>query len=295
MNTQSASVWTTLQSAARRGGANWRIGIIWIVATLIPTAIVTLPLGRLLAESLDHSMFAADWARQMNLSAIIELVLNSTDFAPGLTGAAIISVLVTLLLWPFLSAMVVSTAKEPQPVGFVALLQGGARAYGRMLRMLLWSAVPFGIAGGIGAAGLHLAKKMGEKAVLESSSDHQFAAAVTLLIVLLLLAHITEEAGRAQFALDPSRRSAVKAWWRGVKLIKSRPWAVFGNYLGLTLAGLILMALVGVIRINVTHAGLFGIVVAFVLTQMIVMAAVWMRTSRLLAMVQIGAMPTVGA
>ena len=291
MNTQSPSVWTTLQSAARRGIVNWRIGIIWIVATLIPTAIVTLPLGQILAESLDHSVFAADWARQMNLSAVVELVSNSADFAPVLTGAAIISLLVTLLLWPFLSAMVISTAAEPQPVGFVALLQGGARSYGRMLRMLLWSAVPFGIAGGIGGGALHLAKKMGEKAVLESSSDHQFAAAVTLLIVLLLLVHITVEAGRAQFALDPSRRSAVKAWWRGVKLIKSRPLAAFGSYLGLTIAGLVLMALAGVIRINVPHAGLFGMLVAFLLTQIIVMAAVWMRTSRLLALVQIGATP----
>jgi hypothetical protein len=112
-----------------------------------------------------------------------------------------------------------------------------------------------------------------------------------LLMVLLMLAHITVEAGRAQFALDASRRSAVKAWWRGVKLIKSHPQAAFGNYLVLTLAGLVLMAFVGVIRINVPHAGLFGILLAFVLTQLIVMAAVWMRTSRLLAMVQIGAMP----
>jgi hypothetical protein len=292
MNTQSPSLWITLQSATRRGIANWRIGIIWIVATLIPTAIVTIPLGRILAESLDHSVFAADWAKQMNLATIIELVSNSADFAPALTGAAIISLLVTLLLWPFLSAMVVSTSTELRPVGFVALLQGGARTYGRMLRMLLWSAVPFGIAGGIGGGAMYLAKKMGEKAVLESTADHQSAAALTLLIVLLMLAHITVEAGRAQFALDAGRRSAVKAWWRGVKLIKSRPKATFGNYLGLTLAGLVLMALIGVIRINLPHAGLFGILVAFVLTQIIVMAAVWMRTARLLAMVQIGATPS---
>jgi hypothetical protein len=249
-----------------------------------------LPLGRVLAESLDHSVFAAEWARQMNLPAVVELVSNSTNSAPLLTGAVMTSLLVTLLLWPFLSAMVIATSSEPQPVGFVALIQGGARTYGRMLRMLLWSAVPWGIAGGIGGAALHLAKKLGEKAVLESTADHQFTAALVLLIVLLVLAHITEEAGRAQFALDPSRRSAVKAWWRGVKLVKSRPMAAFGNYLGLTLAGLLLMALVGVIRINVPHAGLFGILLAFVLTQIIVMAAVWMRTARLLAMVQIGAM-----
>jgi hypothetical protein len=291
MNTQSPTTWATIQSAAQRGVANWRIGIIWIFATLIPAAIVAVPASKILAEALDHSMFAADWAKQLNLTVIIELISNSTAFGQALNGAAIILLLVTLLLWPLLAAMVVSTTADARPAGFVALLQGGARAYGRMLRMLLWSVVPFGIAAAIGGAAMHAAQKMGEKAILESTADHQHAAALTLLVVLLILAHITVEAGRAQFALDASRRSAVKAWWRGVKLIKARPLAAFGSYLGLSVAGLILMALLGLVRINLPHASLFGVLLAFGLTQVIVMAAVWMRTSRLLAMARIGATP----
>jgi hypothetical protein len=107
--------------------------------------------------------------------------------------------------------------------------------------------------------------------------------------VLLVLAHITVEAGRAQLALDSGRRSAVKAWWRGVKLIKARPLAAFASYLALTGAGLILMAVIEVIRIDLPHASLMGILVALSLTQLIVVAAVWMRSARLFAMIQIGA------
>jgi hypothetical protein len=194
-----------------------------------------------------------------------------------------------MLLWPLLTAMIVSGAADARPAGYVPLLQGGIRSYGRMLRMLLWSLVPFGLAGAIGGGALRLAKNIGEKAILQSSADHAHAAALTLLIVLLVLAHITVEAGRAQFALDPGRRSAVKAWWRGVKLIKARPLATFGSYLALSVAGLALMALIGLIRINLPHANLIGIVIALGLTQLIVIAAVWMRTSRLFAMIQIGA------
>jgi hypothetical protein len=51
------------------------------------------------------------------------------------------------------------------------------------------------------------------------------------------------------------------------------------------------MALLGWIRINLPHASLFGILLALCLTQLIVMAAVWMRTSRLLALVGIGTLP----
>jgi hypothetical protein len=288
MNTVTRMTWPTIRAAANRGVANWRVGILWIIATLIPTAIVTLPLGRILSEALDHSVFAGEWAKDLNLAVIIELLSNSTQLAPAIVGAAAVSALVTLLLWPFLSAMIVSTAADAQPAGFVALLSGGVRAYGRMFRMQLWSLVPFGIAGGIGAVALHVAQKMGEKAILESSANHQQALAATLLVILLVLAHLSVEAGRAQFALDSSRRSAVKAWWRGVKLIKARPLATFSSYLVLTLAGFILMALIGLVRINLPHASLMGVVVAFGLTQLIVMAAVWMRTSRLFAIIQIG-------
>ncbi len=290
MNTQALTPEGTIRPAANRGMANWRIGIIWIVATLVPTAIVALPVGRLLADALDHSMFAAEWAKGWDLTAIIELVSNSADSTAVLAGAATVSVIVTLLLSPLLSAMVISTANDAQPPGFVALFQGGARSYGRMFRMLLWSAVPFGVAAGIGGVAVHIAKKMGEKAILESTAHHEHTAAVIFLLALLLLAHITVDAGRAQFALDAGRRSAVKAWWRGVKFLKVQPLAAFGSYLGLTVAGLALMALLGLIRINLPHASLLGILVALCLTQLIVMTAVWMRTSRLLALVQIGAM-----
>ena len=289
MNIPSPSTWSSIRSAANGARANWRIGVIWIVATLIPTTIVTLPVGRILAEALDHSIFAGDWAKGLDLTVIIELVTNSDVLAPALGGTAVIAALVTVLLWPFLSAMVLTTAAVAQPAGFVTLLQGGARLYGRMLRMLLWSVVPFGIAGGIGGVAVHAAQKMGENAVLESTADHQQAAAFILLILLLIVAHISVEAGRAQFALDAARRSAVKAWWRGVKLIKSRPMPAFSSYLSLTIAGLLLMAVVGWVRINLPHSGLGGILIAFILTQVIVMAAVWMRTSRLLAMVRIAA------
>jgi hypothetical protein len=290
MNTQTFSTGGTIRLAANRGMANWRIGIIWIFATLIPTAIVALPVGRLIADALDHSIYAPEWAKGWDLITIVELVMNSTDFASVLTGAAIVSVIVTLLLWPFLSAMVISTANDESPPGFVALFQGGARSYGRMFRMLLWSVVPFGVAGGIGGVAVHMAQKMGDKAILESTAHHEHTAAMIFMLVLLLLAHITVEAGRAQFVLDAGRRSAVKAWWRGVKLIKARPLAAFGSYLGLTVGGLALMALLAWIRINLPHASLFGILLALCLTQLIVMAAVWMRTSRLLALVRIGAL-----
>ena len=281
--------WLTIKSAARSGVIQWRLGLLWIAATLIPALLVAVPAGRMLADVLDHSLFAGQWARQWNLSVVFELMQNYPQFAPALFGATVVSGLVTLLLWPLLSAMIVSIAQADEPIGFVALLQGGVRAYGRMLRMLLWSLIPYGIAGGIGYAALHWVKTLGRNAILASTTHHEHTAAMFLLAALLVLAHITVEAGRAQLAIEPVRRSAVKAWWRGMKLIRAIPLATFGSYLVLSAAGLIIMALLGVLRINLPGASLIGIVVAFGVTQLIVMWAVWMSCSRLFALMQISA------
>ena len=289
MNTSSTMTWPTIKTAAQRGATHWRLGLLWIVATLIPTLILAIPAGTMLAEALDHSIFASQWAQQWNLTVVFELMRNYPQFGQGLLGAAIVSGLVTLLLWPMLTAMIVSIAQADQPIGFVALLQGGVRAYGRMLRMLLWSLIPFGIAFAIGGGALHLVKKLGRNAILESTTDHQHTAAVIVLVVLLVLAHITVEAGRAQLGIDPARRSAVKAWWRGVKLLRARPMAMFGSYLLLTAAGLIVMALLAVLRINLPRTSLIGIVVGLGVTQLIVMWVVWMRSSRLFALMRISA------
>ncbi len=289
MSTSSTMTWLTIKTAARCGVVQWRLGLLWIVATLIPALILAVPAGRMLADVLDYSLFANQWAQQWNLSVVFELLENYPQFAPALLGTTVVSGLVTLLLWPLLSAMIVSIAQADEPIGFVALLQGGVRAYGRMARMLLWSLIPYGIAGGIGYEALHWVKTLGRDAILASTTQHQHTAAMFLLIVLLVLAHISIEAGRAQLAINPARRSAVKAWWRGVKLMRAHPLATFGSYLVLTAAGLLIMALLGVLRINLPGASLIGIVLAFSVTQLIVMWVVWMRTSRLFALMQISA------
>ena len=190
---------------------------------------MSVPLGSWLSAQLDHSVYAGAWAQAFNVTAVRELVVNATETAPVLQGALVISLLLTVVFSPFLTGMVVASARETQTLGFAALIQGGVREYGRMLRTLLWSAVPLGIAGVIGAWALHVADKRAETAIVESQVSHEHLLAIMVLSALLILAHVTVEAGRAQFALDIHRRSAVKAWWRGVRLVFARPVAALGS------------------------------------------------------------------
>ena len=145
-----------------------------------------------------------------------------------------------------------------QQIAFVArTFIRRVREYGRMLRTLLWSFVPLGVTGAIGAW------------------------------ALLIVAHVTVEAGRGQFALDLHRRSAVKAWWRGLHLVFARPLATLGSYILITAVGLILATRLGIARINSPHATFSGFLLTLALTELIAVAAIWMRIARLLALIQI--------
>jgi hypothetical protein len=269
----------------------WRIIFVWIGVILIPTVALSVPLGSWLSAQLDHSAYAGAWAQAFNVTAVRELVVNATEAAPVLQGALVISLLLTLLFSPFLTGMVIASAREAQALRFVALLQGGVREYGRMLRTLLWSVVPLGVAGAIGAWALHVADKRAEAAIFESQASREHVLAAIVLSALLIAAHVTVEAGRAQFALDIHRRSAVKAWWRGVRLVFARPVVSLGLYILITAVGLSLVALFGIARVNSPHASFSGFLLSLTLTELIAAATIWMRIARLLALVQIARAP----
>ena len=277
--------------AGLRSLQSWRIILLWVGFTLVPTAVMSLPLSSWLSAQLDHSAYAGAWAHTFNITEVRELVVNATDMAPMLQSALLISLLLTLIVSPFLTGMVVASSREKQVLGFVALVQGGAREYGRMLRTILWSVVPLGLAGALGAWTLHMADKRAETAVLESQVSREHLLCMIILTALLIVAHATVEAGRGQFALDLRRRSAVKAWWRGVRLVFTRPVATLGSYFLITAVGLILAALLGFARINSPHATFAGFLVSLALTELIAVAAIWMRIARLLALIQIARAP----
>jgi hypothetical protein len=58
-------------------------------------------------------------------------------------------------------------------------------------------------------------------------------------------------------------------------------------YLLLTLGGLIVAALLTLVRMRVSGAELGGLIAGFVLTQAIVLVVAWMRIARLFALMQV--------
>jgi hypothetical protein len=63
--------------------------------------------------------------------------------------------------------------------------------------------------------------------------------------------------------------------------------AALGSYLLITAVGVILVALFVIARINSPQATFSGLLTSLALTELIAVAAIWMRIARLMALIQI--------
>jgi hypothetical protein len=224
-------------------------------------------------------------ARALDLVAIADLGTDMDRNGKTLTAIGGAAVVLTLLLSPLLTGAVVVAARTPHRLPVRDLLAGAAAQYPRMLRMLVWAAVL------LGATGL-LARRLGDaanahmdKAITYADAQPWQVAATVAAALLLLLANLTLDTGRAALAIDLRRTSAVKAWWRGLALLRRQPGGVLLAWAVPTAGGLLLAALLAWGRLHVPAIGIGGTLGAVLLAQLIVLVLAWMRMTRLFALV----------
>lgn len=272
-------------AGAMRAAMQWRLLLWWAVLLLLPTLAASLPMWQMLGANLDHSTHAAELAQRLDMLAIADLMTNARErFLPAIGGGGMVALALTLLLSPLLAGMTIYAARAPKRPGFIDLLAGGAHEYARMFRMLVWSVVPLAIAGVLAGVAFKVAGKTAETAILESDADRAAHLALAVSVVVFALVHATVDAGRALLANERRRRSAIVAWWGGVKLMFRRPLSLLGVYVAVTGVGLLLAALLAWARLHVPALGAGGTAGAFLLTQLAVLVLGWMRSARLFAM-----------
>ena len=272
---------------AVRVALQWRLLLLWTAAMLVPAALMAWPFWATLAGQLDKSIYAAQWARQLDAIVVADLGAKLVDNGAALLTSGGTALLLLLLLTPLLNGAIVAAARTPEPLQFAMLIQKGVQHYSRMLRMGLWGVLLLGAAGGAASGLFHLAGNYADKAILESDATLAGRAAMAVSALLLLLVHLSLEAGRAQLVVYPGRTSAIKAWWRGCKTIKARFLPMLGLYLGLSLFGALVALGITALRIALPQLGGFWFVLGVVLAQAAVAAIGWMRIARLTALVDI--------
>lgn len=259
----------------------WRLMLLWALFMLLPAAIIAMPVWGVLGSQFDYSLGAAGMARGFDGAAFADMFAVLSDHKLALNGIFLLATAITLLLSPFLTGMATTAIIAPRSPGFGELAHGGLVEYGRQFRLMLLSLLPLGIAFALASFGFSKVADRTELAITEEEVKTIGRIAMCVALGLFVFAHATVEAARAQFAVDARLRSAFRAWWRGFKLVLRRPFAMLAVYLAITVVGLAIAALLGVWRINVPRGTGAGFLLAFVVTQLIVVANAWLRTARL--------------
>lgn len=264
-----------------RAALQWRLWLLWMLATLLPTLVVAWPLWSALDVQFGASVHAADIAAGRDLPRLLQGLADMTEHLGWLAGGFGTATVLTLLLSPWLTGMVVASMRAGRPLGFGDLLRGGLAEYGRLLRMLLWSLLPLGAALLLGAGLLAALDHRTQGAVLASQVDAVHRTGLAIVLVLFVLAHATVEAGRGWLGADPALRSVVRAWWRGLKLLLRRPLATLLVYLLVSAVGYALALLFAWLRLRVDGLDAGAAVLAFLATQGIVAMLAFARIGRL--------------
>ncbi|HEX4597737.1 MAG TPA: hypothetical protein VH278_08130 [Burkholderiaceae bacterium] len=267
-----------------RSALQWRLLLLWILVGAIPTALLALPLSTFIATQLSSSVHAAEWASAVNLVMLVDLMEQWHTGASALAGTGIAAVIALLASIPFLNAMFVGASRSDQPLRLGPLLHAGLTDYGPMLRLMLVSLIPLGIALGLGALAMKGVHKYVEHAILESDARAVRRAGQALAALLFIYAHAGVTAGRAWLAFDPGRRSAFRAWWCGAKLVFFHPLRCVGLYLTITLLAALGLVLLSLLRVELPTGSVWAFLVGFAVVQAIVAVTAWMHYARLFAL-----------
>lgn len=265
----------------------WRLLLLWVLFLLLPTAVVSLPLWRALSGLLDHSVHAQAWATQFSPLMFGDTVSALSDSTGWFNGVALLGLLLTLLLSPFLNGMVIGSGRASRVLGFSHLLQCGIVEYGRMFRLMLWSILPYGVMVALIGFAFHAVDRIDAKAVLESQVNSASHMAAGLAVLLFVLAQAIVESGRAAFIADNGLRSATRAFGRGFMQLLRRPFSTLFCYLLISLVGYAIALALGVGRMHTTAIGAGGVVLAVLLAQLVVLVLGWVRVARLFALAEV--------
>lgn len=267
--------------AALQSAMQWKLLLLWLLATLVPTWLATFPLWGALQAQFGQSLHASDIAAGHNLPLLIQGLMKLSEQVGPIVGGTFAAALLMLLVSPWLTGMIVASLRAGRRLGFGELVHGGLTEYWRMLRMLLWSMIPIGIALAVAAGLMHLADKTTEQAILSSEVSNASRMAMIVAAIVFVIAHAGVEAGRGWLGADGSLRSVIRAWWRGFKLLLRRPLATLAVYLGSCIIGLGLALVLAWLRIRIDGVGGGAALASLLLTQLMVAALAWSRITRL--------------
>ena len=264
----------------------WRLIVASLFALALPAALLLIPYWRVLGELLDQHPNAGKWMHVLDSLALTDLFkqLGSQELGAVVQTGPVGALVVLVLVAPLIAGFALAAARSDSMLDLRDLIAECGASYGRLFRFGLLALVTLGLFAIPGTVFQKVAGNVAAKAVTEAAANSANRWAMIGLVVFLLIGQTIVDCGRALFAVEPHRRSALFAGFAGLRLFLRRPFralliGVFTWLLALLVAALFLRA-----RFLIPQTGTGGMVLAFVMAQLAVASVVWGRATRLIAL-----------
>jgi hypothetical protein len=273
---------------AMRRALQWRLLLLSPVVLWAVALAALIPLLGFLAGLFNYSTRWGELTEALDSAALAGLAkAMMTPAAAGIQAGIVTSLVLVVLVAPFLAgAALVATESDARP-RFRALLSGAGGYYGRMLRLEMFALLPLAVARIIAGIAMAWASAASDRATSEAATRTSYRLAVLIAVIAVFLAQLVADAGRARLAAESHRRSALFALGAGIKLVVKRPLEALAVGVSTTLASLAAAAVLLVIRQQITQSGGVSLLLAFGFAQLAVAAIAWGHAARLCGLVEI--------
>ena len=273
---------------AMRRALQWRLLMLSPVVLWAAALATLIPLLGFLGGLFDHSTRWRELTASLDSAALAGLVKAMTSpAAAGIPASIGTSLVLAVLVAPFLAGAALVVAESDAPPRFRALLSGAAGYYGRMLRLQIAALLPLAVALIIASIAMTWASAVADHATSETATHTSHRLALLIAALAVLIAQLVADAGRARLAVELHRRSVLFALGAGIKLVLKRPLEALAVGLSATLVSFVAAAVLLVIRQQITQSGVVSLLLAFLFAQLAVAAIAWGHAARLCGLVEI--------
>lgn len=273
---------------AMRRALQWRLLLLSPIALLVASAATLFALAQFFGELFSRSPRWQEIAASIDSSVLTAMMKAfQTPAAAAIKPAVETSLVLALVFAPFLAGAALVVADSDARPRWRGLLSGAAAHYPRLLRMQLAALIPLGVAGFLAGMVLNWASHVSDAMTSEAATHTSGRLALAVAILVVFVAQLVVDAGRARLTAEPARRSAVVALWAGVKLIVKRPLHALSLGAASTVVALLIAAVLLVVRQQITQSSGAAVLLAFLIAQLAVAAIGWGHAARLCGLVEI--------
>jgi hypothetical protein len=251
----------------------------WIFAVnLLLAWLASLPARATLSAVLDHSLESARLVNGFDVGALALLLFRpdvpTAALAPSAVGAAVVF-LVYLL---FLDGGIFAVYLDDRKLSRAEFFENSGLFFWRMLRLALYSLVPFAIAAAVNGGLAGWAGKLSSDAPQERLGFFVNLSGKLLFLLLALFARLWFDLAQARVVQD-NERKLLRTIWRSLALV-FRSGALFASYLGIALFSIVIFTAGVGLWVYLPHrATLASFLLLELLTLTMIATRLWMKAA----------------